>query len=150
MNKLLENAVTEGLIEDDVLISKNKYRYLVYKNDKKGKTNIKNFNPNIDDFDFKLHSFSYREGNECINCIVENGCDEEKFITIYECGIYILNKTILTKSQHQISICIEFDPNNGYVFLNENKTSKEVESVCFDCIQIHNDKIDCTQINNDK
>ena len=150
MNELLENAVTEGLNEDEILNSENTYRYQVCKNNKKGtKSNIKNFDPN-DDLDFRLYSVSYHENNEINNYVVETGPDEDKFTIAYECGIYILNKTILTNSQHQLSICIEFNPDNGYIFLNQNKTSKEVETVCFDCIRTHNDKFDCVQMNNDK
>lgn len=147
LNKILENAVIN---ENENLNSENRYRYEVYKNDKGTKTNIEKYDPNLDDLDFKLHLVSYRENNEVINYIVEDRSDEEKFTIAYNCGIYILNKTILTKSQNQISICIEFNPNVGYTFLNKHKTSKEIETVCFDCIQIHNDRFDCTRINNDK
>lgn len=139
LNKILENAVIN---EDEVLNSENTYRYEVYKNDKKGtKTDIKNYDPDFDDLDFKLHLVSYREDNVVNNYIVENGSDEERFAIAYNCGIYVLNKTILTKSQHQISICIEFNPKVGYAFLNKHKTSKEIETVCFDCIRTNdNDK----------
>lgn len=128
MNELLKNAVTEGIAE-----SKTEYYQIwnrpVINSSSREKTSIIDFDPVKDELEFEFMSFTYHENNET-KIIYAEEINDNKFTISQENNIFVLTKMI---SGYHISIM--FDPNTGgYTSFNQNKTSKEVETVYFKCI----------------
>jgi len=132
MNELLENAVSEGLNENNENKEGYQYRLWNHSDSPSGisvpvKTSITDFDPVKDELEFEFISFTYRENNE-IKIIYADEIKDNKFTISVENNIFILTKMI---SGYHISI--SYEP-NGFMFFNQDKTSSEVETVEFMCI----------------
>ena len=132
MNELLENAVSEGLNENNENREGYQYRLWNHSDSPSGisipvKTSISDFDPVKDELEFEFISFTYREDNK-EKIIYADEIKDNKFTVSVENNIFILTKMI---SGYHISI--SYEP-NGFMFFNQDKTSSEVETVEFMCI----------------